>query len=107
MAWFQLLLAGALEIVWALGLRTTDGFTRPVPTLITVGAIAASMALLAQAARTLPIGTAYAIWVGIGATGAAIGGALLFDESMPPLRVTFLVLLVVSVVGLKLTAAAP
>ena len=104
MAWFILCLAGALEIVWALGLRYTDGFTRPLPSVITVSAIVASMALLAQVARSLPIGTAYAVWVGIGAVGAAIGGVVLFDEAMPPLRIVFLLSLVGSLVGLKLTA---
>lgn len=104
MAWFALIFAGLLEVVWALGLKHTHGFTRPLPSVITGAAIVASMLLLAIAARTLPIGTAYAVWVGIGAVGAAIGGVLLFDEAMPPLRLVFLVLLVVSIVGLKLTA---
>ncbi|MRG95452.1 quaternary ammonium compound efflux SMR transporter SugE [Polyangium spumosum] len=104
MAWFFLILAGVLEVVWSLGLKYTQGFTRPVPSLITGTAIVASMVLLSRAARTLPIGTAYAIWVGIGAVGAAIGGVVLFDEAMPPLRVAFVVLLVASIVGLKLTA---
>jgi len=105
MAWFLLLLAGVLEIVWSLGLKYTQGFTRPVPSVITATAIVASMFLLARAARTLPIGTAYAVWVGIGVVGAAIGGVILFDEAMPPLRIVFVALLVVSIVGLKLTAA--
>jgi quaternary ammonium compound-resistance protein SugE len=105
MAWFALILAGLFEVVWSLGLKYTDGFTRPVPSLITGSAIVASLLLLARAARTLPIGTAYAVWVGLGAVGAAIGGMLLFGESMPPKRALFLVLLVVSIVGLKLTSA--
>jgi len=104
MAWLFLIVAGVLEVVWSIGLKYTHGFTRPVPSVITGAAIVASMLLLAIAARTLPIGTAYAVWVGIGAVGAAIGGVLLFDEAMPPLRVVFLVLLVASIVGLKLTA---
>lgn len=103
MVWLLLLLAGLLEVVWALGLKATDGFTRLWPSLLTGTAIVASMALLGQAARTLPIGTAYAIWVGIGALGAAIGGVVLYDEAIPPLRAVFLGLLVVSIVGLKLT----
>ena len=104
MAWFLLIVAGVLEVVWSLGLRYTQGFTRVVPSAITGVAIAASMLLLARAARTLPIGTAYAIWVGIGVLGAAIGGAILFDEAMSPLRLAFLALLLVSIIGLKLTA---
>lgn len=106
MAWFVLIVAGALEVVWSLGLKCTHGFTRPLPSIITGAAIVASMLLLAHASRTLPIGTAYAVWVGIGAVGAAVGGVLLFDEAMPPLRVAFLVLLIVSIIGLKLTASA-
>lgn len=105
MAWFVLIFAGVLEVVWSLGLKYTHGFTRPVPTVITGTAIVASMVLLARAARTLPIGTAYAVWVGIGAVGAAIGGVVLFDEAMPPLRAMFLALLVASILGLKLTSA--
>lgn len=106
MAWFMLFVAGLLEVVWALGLKYTHGFTRLVPSLVTGLAIVASMFLLARAARTIPIGTAYAVWVGIGALGAALGGVLLFDEAMPPLRVFFVALLVVSIVGLKLSAGA-
>lgn len=104
MVWLTLVIAGLLEVVWALGLKYTHGFTRPLPTAITAVALVASMVLLAHASRTLPIGTAYAVWVGIGAAGAAIGGVVLFHEAMPPLRVAFLTLLIVSIVGLKLTA---
>ncbi len=103
-AWLVLITAGLLEVVWALGLKYTHGFTRLVPSLITGAAIIASMLLLARATRTLPIGTAYAVWVGIGVLGSAIGGALLFDEAMPPLRVAFVALLVLSITGLKLTS---
>ena len=106
MVWLLLLLAGLLEVVWALGLKATDGFTKFWPSLLTGTAIVASMVLLGQAARTLPIGTAYAIWVGIGAAGAAIGGMVLYGEAMPPMRAVFLGLLVVSIVGLKLTTPA-
>ena len=104
MAWFVLFFAGLLEIVWSLGLKYTGGFTRPVPSVITGVAIGASMLLLAQASRTLPIGTAYAFWVGIGVVGATIGGVYLFDEPVSPLRVFFVILLIVSIVGLKLTS---
>lgn len=75
-----------------------------MPSIITGLAIVASMVLLAQASRTLPIGTAYAVWVGIGVVGATIGGVVLFGEAMPPLRVVFVVLLIVAIVGLKLTS---
>lgn len=104
-AWLVLIIAGLLEVVWSVGLKYTQGFTRPAPSIITGAAIVASMILLAHAARTLPIGTAYAVWVGVGVLGAAIGGAVLFHEAMPPLRIAFLVLLLVAIVGLKLTAA--
>lgn len=106
MPWIYLVAAGLLEICWAVGLKYTDGFRRPVPTLLTVVAIVGSMWLLGAAARTLPIGTAYAVWVGIGATGAALLGVVLFQEPLTLARAAFLVLLVVSIVGLKLTASA-
>lgn len=106
MAWLALIVAGVLEVVWSLGLKYTQGFTRPVPSLITGAAIVASMVLLSRAARTLPIGTAYAVWVGIGAVGAAIGGVVLFGEQMPPLRALFIALLVLSILGLRLTSPA-
>jgi quaternary ammonium compound-resistance protein SugE len=106
MAYLVLILAGCLEVVWSLGLKYTHGFTRPLPSVVTASAIVASMYLLSHAARTLPIGTAYAVWVGIGVVGAAVGGVVLFDEAMPPLRIAFLVLLVVAVLGLGLTSRA-
>jgi quaternary ammonium compound-resistance protein SugE len=104
MAWLVLVVAGLLEVVWALGLKVTDGFTRLVPSVVTIVAIVGSMLLLARAARTIPIGTAYAVWVGIGALGAAIGGAIFFKEPTSALRVMFLVLLMASIVGLKVSA---
>ena len=107
MAWIYLVLAGLLEVGWAIGLKYTEGFTRPLPSLLTGGAIVASMYLLSVAARTLPIGTAYAIWVGIGALGTAVLGMLLFSEPRTVGRLLFLVLLVVALVGLKLTAGEP
>lgn len=103
MAWVYLVIAGLLETGWAIGLKYTNGFTRPVPSILTVIAIAASMILLALAARTIPIGTAYAIWVGIGAVGAVILGIILFDEPRDMARMLFVGLLIVSLVGLKLT----
>ena len=104
MAWLALVLAGALEVVWAVGLVYTRGFTRLWPSLITGAALIASMGLLSFAVRTLPIGTAYPIWVGIGALGAAVAGVVLFDEPVSAARVVFMLLLLVSIVGLKVTA---
>lgn len=104
MAWLVLVVAGLLEVVWSLGSKSTRGFTVLGPSVLTGSAIVASMVLLARAARTLPIGTAYAVWVGIGALGAAIGGVVLHHEPLTYPRVGFLVLLVVAIVGLKLTA---
>ena len=103
MAWVYLIVAGLLETGWAIGLKYTEGFTKPVPSILTAAAIAASMFLLALAARTIPIGTAYAMWVGIGAVGAVILGIILFDEPRDLARLAFVGLLVVSLVGLRLT----
>jgi len=103
-SWIVLVVAGLLEVCWAVGLKYTDGFRRPIPSMLVIAAIAASMFLLAWAARTLPIGTAYAVWVGIGACGAAILGIILFDEPVTAARIAFLVLLLVSIVGLKVTS---
>ncbi|MFL5352516.1 quaternary ammonium compound efflux SMR transporter SugE [Archangium sp.] len=104
MAWVLLVIAGLLEMCWAVGLKYTEGFTRPLPTVLTVLAIIASMVLLALAARSLPIGTAYAVWVGIGALGAAVLGIFLFNEPVTPARVFFLALLLTAIIGLKLTS---
>ena len=105
MAWVYLIVAGLLETGWAIGLKYTEGFTRPVPSVLTIAAIAASMFLLALAAKDIPIGTAYSIWVGIGAVGAVILGIILFDEPRDFARLAFVGLLIVSLVGLKLTAS--
>ena len=105
MPWFLLVVAGLLEACWAIGLKHTDGFTKVVPSLLTIAAIGASMYLLALAARTLPIGTAYSGWVGIGTLGAIIFGALILGEPMSPARFFFLALLMVALIGLKLTSA--
>jgi len=107
MAWIVLFFAGLLEIGWAIGLKYTDGFTRPLPSVLTALAIIASMLLLSFSARTLPIGTAYAVWVGIGAFGAAILGMILFDEPRNASRLFFLLLLIVAIAGLKLTTRVP
>jgi len=102
-AWVVLVVAGLFETAWAIGLKYADGFTRPWPSVLTVVALAVSMLLLALAVRVLPIGTAYAVWVGIGALGAATLGAVLFQEPLTPARAGFLLLLLVSIVGLRLT----
>ncbi|GHF44785.1 quaternary ammonium compound-resistance protein SugE [Deinococcus metalli] len=104
MAWILLVVAGLLEVGWAIGLKYTEGFTRPLPTVLTVLSMIASMGLLGVAARTLPIGTAYGVWVGIGAVGAAILGIALFHEPAGAARVAFMVLMVVAIVGLKVTS---
>jgi quaternary ammonium compound-resistance protein SugE len=103
MAWIYLVIAGMLETGWAVGLKYTDGFRRPVPSILTGVAIIASMYLLSVAARTIPIGTAYSIWVGIGAVGAVILGIILFDEPRDLLRLSFVALLIVALIGLKVT----
>jgi quaternary ammonium compound-resistance protein SugE len=102
-AWFLLIVAGLLEAGWAIGLKYTEGFTKPLPTVLTIAGIVVSMVLLAQAARTLPIGTAYAVWVGIGAAGAAILGMLLLKEPVSAARLFFLGLLLAAIIGLKAT----
>jgi quaternary ammonium compound-resistance protein SugE len=101
-AWLMLAAAGLFEIVWAIGLKYTEGFTRPVASAITIAAMAASMWLLAQAARELPIGTAYAVWTGIGAVGAALLGIMLFQESANAVRLGCIALIVIGIAGLKL-----
>lgn len=103
--WITLAIAGLLEVVWAVGLKYTDGFQRLWPSVGVAVTLVASLVLLAQATRELPIGTAYAVWVGIGALGAAVCGIVLFREPVTVARVGFLLLLLVSIVGLKLTAA--
>ena len=104
--WTLLLIAGLLETAWAVGLKYTHGFTRPLASVLTGLAIAGSMVLLGLAAKELPIGTAYAVWVGIGAFGAAVLGMVLFKEPVTAGRIFFLVLLLVAVMGLKATAPA-
>lgn len=106
MDWLLLVVAGLLETAWAIGLKYTHGFTRLVPSVLTVAAMVASMGLLGLAVRHLPIGTAYAVWVGIGAAGAAILGMVLFGEAATPARIFFLGLLLVAIVGLKATSGA-
>lgn len=106
MNWLLLAIAGLLEVVWAIGLKHTHGFTRLTPSLVTLAAMGASFYLLSVAMRTLPLGTAYAVWVGIGAVGTAIAGIFLFQEPATPLRLLSLVLVVAGIVGLRLAAPA-
>ncbi len=106
MAWLSLFVAGLFEIAWAIGLKYTHGFTRLWPTVGTIVALIASFVFLEYAVRSLPVGTAYAIWVGIGAVGTAALGIVLLGESREPLRLLCLVLIVTGVVGLKLVTPA-
>ena len=104
MAWIWLTLAGLLEVVWATGLKYTEGFTRLWPSVITGAAIVASMYFLALAVRTIPIGTGYAVWTGIGVVGVAILGMILFNEPRDLLRIGSILLIVPGIVGLKLVS---
>ena len=104
MAWTYLFIAGVFEVMWAVGLKYTEGFTRLWPTVGTAAALIISMVLLALALRTLPIGTAYAVWTGIGAVGTAVAGVILFDEPADAARVACIALIVAGIVGLKLTS---
>ena len=105
MAWTYLILAGILEIGWAIGLKYTIGFTKLVPSVLTVMAMIFSFYFLSQSLKTLPIGTAYAIWTGIGAAGTAILGILMFNEPAHFLRIFCIVLIILAIVGLKISAA--
>ena len=102
MAWAILFVAGLCEIAWAVGLKYTDGFTRAGPTTAVLVAMVASVWLLAIALRTIPVGTGYAVWTGIGAVGTAILGMVLFDEPRDALRLACIALIVAGIVGLKL-----
>lgn len=104
MAWLLLIVAGILEIGWAVGLKFTDGFTRPLPTALTVLCMIASVLLLGLAIRTLPLGTAYAVWTGIGTVGTAILGMILFNDPATAARLACIGLIVAGIVGLKLLA---
>jgi quaternary ammonium compound-resistance protein SugE len=104
MDWLYLIIAGVLEIAWAIGLKYTDGFTRPGPSIHTGLAMVASFYCLAQALKTIPVGTGYAVWTGIGAFGTAILGIFLFAESATALRLTALALIVLGIVGLKMAS---
>lgn len=104
MAWVYLTAAGLLEIIWAIGLKYTEGFTRPGPTAITVAAMVASVVLLGIALRDLPVGTGYAIWTGIGTVGTAVLGIVIFQEPATALRLASIGLIIAGIVGLKLVS---
>jgi quaternary ammonium compound-resistance protein SugE len=106
MAWLVLVVAGLAETGWAIGLKYTDGFTRLRPSLVTVALMVLSFLLLAHAMRTLPLGTAYTVWVGIGACGAVVAGIVLFGEDRHPLRLFCVLLIVAGIVGLRLLEPA-
>ncbi|MBO9710083.1 MAG: quaternary ammonium compound efflux SMR transporter SugE [Caulobacter sp.] len=106
MAWIILFIAGLFEIGWAVGLKYTEGFTRPIPTILTAISLVASMGLLGWAVKSLPLGTAYAVWTGVGAVGTAIVGILLFKEPATAGRLVCLALIVSGILGLKLFTPA-
>jgi quaternary ammonium compound-resistance protein SugE len=106
MAWIYLIVAGLLEVGWAIGLKYSEGFTRLWPSVATLVAMVISIGLLALAAKQLPIGTAYAVWTGIGAVGAVILGIALFNDPATPIRLVCVGLILLGIIGLKLTAGA-
>lgn len=103
MPWILLFFAGLFEVAWAIGLKYTDGFTKPVPTALTVAAMIASVVLLGLAMKHLPVGTAYAVWTGIGTIGTVILGIVLLGDSASPMRLACLGLIMLGIIGLKLT----
>lgn len=104
MAWLELLLAGGLEVFWSTFMKLSEGFTRPLYTVLTLIGLALSFLFLSQATRVLPLGTAYAIWTGIGAVGAVVMGIVIFKEPVTALRMVFVVLLLTGIIGLKATS---
>ena len=106
MAWVYLFIAGIAEIGWALGMKYTEGFTKPVPTILTLAVMAISVVFLALAVKQLPLGTAYAVWTGVGAVGTVLFGIVLFDEPTTVGRLLCVCLIVAGIVGLKLTGPA-
>ena len=105
MDWINLIIAGLLEVVWASSLKYTEGFTKPLPSLLTLSTIIASFILLAQALKTLPIGTGYAVWTGIGVVGTAIVGSIFLGESRDLTRFIWISLIVVGIIGLRFTGS--
>jgi len=106
MSWLLVVVSGLLEVAWAIGLKASHGFTRPIPTVLTIVGMLASFVLLSTAVRQLPIGTAYAVWVGIGAVGTALLGIVLYGEPASALRLVCLVLILAGIIGLRLTTPA-
>lgn len=104
MSWIILVFAGLFEVGWAVGLKYTDGFSKPLPTALTIAAMAISLGLLGLAMKELPLGTAYAIWTGVGAVGTVIAGIILFGESMALFRLASVALIICGLVGLKISA---
>ena len=104
MPWTLLFLAGLFEVAWAVGLKYTDGFTKLMPTTLTIAAMVASIVLLGLAVEPLPVGTAYAVWTGIGTIGTVVLGIVLLGDSAAPLRIVCLALILIGIAGLKLTA---
>jgi quaternary ammonium compound-resistance protein SugE len=104
MAWVYLVIAGLFEIIWAIGLKYADGFTKPIPSVITIAGMIISVILLGLALRELPVGTGYAVWTGIGTVGAAILGMILFQEPATAIRLGCIALIVVGIMGLKFAA---
>ncbi|WP_060509099.1 quaternary ammonium compound efflux SMR transporter SugE [Pseudomonas sp. NBRC 111124] len=105
MSWIILFFAGLFEVGWAVGLKYTDGFSKPLPTALTVAAMAVSLGLLGLAMKELPLGTAYAIWTGVGAVGTVIAGIILFGESMALVRLVSVALIITGLIGLKVSAS--
>jgi quaternary ammonium compound-resistance protein SugE len=105
MAWMILLIAGLLEVAWAVGLKYSDGLSKPLPTVATVVTLLLSFWLLGLAMRDLPVGTAYGVWVGIGAVGTVILGIMLFDEATNPSRLISIGFIIIGIIGLKLSTA--
>ena len=107
MAWIYLFIAGLFEIGWAIGLKYTDGFNKLWPSVFTIATMILSFYFLSSAVKTIPIGTAYAIWTGIGAVGTAVLGIILFNESKEFIRIFFIFLIVIGIVGLKFFSKVP
>ena len=104
MAWFTLVIAGILEVGWAIGLKYSDGFSKPIPSILTVIGMILSFFMLSISLKTLPVGTAYTIWTGIGAVGAAVCGMILFNEPRDVARILCILLIVAGILGLKFTS---
>ena len=103
MSWIILFFAGLFEVGWAVGLKYTDGFSKPLPTALTIAAMAVSLGLLGLAVKELPLGTAYAVWTGVGAVGTVIAGIILFGESMALFRLASVALIICGLIGLKIS----